>query len=54
MDTLSERAMEKNVDFAIRMIGDLSNAAVIPFKKEMPKERREELDKYFHRETKEA
>ncbi len=53
MDTLSETAMEKNVDFAIRLIGDVANAAVLPVKKGMPKERKEDLDKYFHRDTEE-
>jgi len=50
MDTLSEKEMCKNVDFAIQIIGDVANAAVIPVKKEMPEDTRKELDKYFHRE----
>lgn len=50
--TLSEKEMKKNVEFAIQMIGDIANAAVIPVKKEMSKECKKELDKYFHREEK--
>ena len=41
----------KNVAFAIRMIGDVANAAVLPVKKGMPEETKKELDKYFHREN---
>lgn len=52
--TLSERAMRRNVDFAIRIIGDVANAAVVPVKKGMPEDRRKELDKYFHREEEKA
>lgn len=47
---ISEKAMRRNVDFAVRIIGDVANAAVVPVKKEMPEDRRKELDKYFHRE----
>ncbi len=50
LPTLNERAMRKNVEFAVRMIGDVANAAVLPVKKGMPEERRKELDEYFHRE----
>ena len=50
LPTLSEKAMGRNVDFAIRMIGDVANAAVVPVKKGMPEETRKELDKYFHRD----
>lgn len=53
MDTLSETAMERNVAFAIRMIGDVANAAVLPVKKGMSEERKKDLDKYFHRDTEE-
>lgn len=49
--TLSEKAMQKNVAFAIRLIGDVANAAVLPVKKGMPEETKKELDKYFHREN---
>ena len=52
LPTLSQKAMSKNVEFAIRMVGDVANAAVIPVKKGMPEERKKELDKYFHREEK--
>ena len=48
---LSEKAMQKNVAFAIRLIGDVANAAVLPVKKGMPEETKKELDKYFHREN---
>lgn len=51
LPTLNEKAMQKNVAFAIRMITDVANAAVIPVKKGMPEETRKELDKYFHREN---
>lgn len=47
---LNEKAMRKNVAFAVRMIEDVANAAVLPVKKGMPEETRKELDKYFHRE----
>ncbi len=50
LPTLSEKAMGKNVDFAIRIIGDVANAAVLPVKKGMSEDMRKELDKYFHRE----
>ena len=42
--------MSKNVAFAVRIIKDVANAAVLPVKKEMPEERRKELDKFFHRD----
>lgn len=51
LPTLSEKAMRKNVAFAVRMIGDVANAAVLPVKKGMPEETKKELDKYFHREN---
>lgn len=47
---LSEKEMRKNVAFAVRIIGDVASAAVIPVKKGMPEERRKDLDKYFHRD----
>lgn len=50
LPALSEKPMQKNVEFAIRIIGDIANAAVLPVKKGMPEDRRKELDKYFHRE----
>ena len=50
--TLSEKAMQENVEFAVRIIGDVANAAVLPVKKGMPEETKKELDKYFHREEK--
>lgn len=53
MDTLSETAIQRNVEFAIRMIGDVANAAVLPVKKGMSEERKKDLDKYFHRDTEE-
>lgn len=46
---LNEAAFQKNVDFAIRMIDDITNAAVIPFEKKMSEERKKDLAKYFHR-----
>jgi Zn-dependent M28 family amino/carboxypeptidase len=48
MATLNESAIRKNTEFAIRIIGDIANAAVIPVKKGMPEERKKELNKYFH------
>lgn len=48
--TLSEKAINKNAEFAIRIIGDVANAAVVPVKKGMPEETKKELDKYFHRD----
>ena len=52
LPVLSEKAMDKNVEFAVRIIGDVANAAVLPVKKGMPEDTRKELDKYFHREEK--
>ncbi|MDE6874431.1 MAG: Zn-dependent exopeptidase M28 [Lachnospiraceae bacterium] len=49
--TVSDKALRKNVDFAVRMIGDMANAAVLPIKREIPEDRKKELDKYFHRDT---
>lgn len=46
---LSEAAFQKNVDFAIRIIQDVADAAVIPFEKKMSEERKKDLDKFFHR-----
>ena len=51
LPTLSEKAMRRNVEFAVRIIGDVANAAVMPVKKGMPEETKKELDKYFHREN---
>lgn len=50
LPTLSEKAMRKNVEFAVRIIGDVANAAVLPVKKGMSEDIRKDLDKYFHRE----
>ena len=50
LPTLSEKQMRKNVEFAVRIIRDVANAAVLPVKKGMSEECRKELDKYFHRE----
>lgn len=50
LPTLSEKAIQKNVAFAVRIIGDVANAAVVPVKKGMPEETKKELDKYFHRD----
>lgn len=35
---------------AVRMIGDVANAAVLPVKRGMSEDMKKELDKYFHRE----
>lgn len=51
LPTLSEKAMRGNVEFAVRMVGDVANAAVLPVKKGMSEECRKELDKYFHRDN---
>lgn len=51
LPTLNEKAMDKNVAFAIQIIGDVANAAVLPVKKGMSEEMKKELDKYFHREN---
>lgn len=50
LPTLNESAIKKNVEFAIQIIGAVSNSAVIPVKKGMSEERRKDLDQYFHRE----
>ncbi len=47
---LGEKAMGRNVAFAVRMIGDVANAAVLPVKRGMSEDMKKELDKYFHRE----
>lgn len=49
--TLGEKAMRRNVEFAVRMIGDVANAAVLPVKRGMSEDMKKELDKYFHREN---
>lgn len=54
LPTLSEKEMRKNVAFAVRMITDVANAAVLPVKKGMSEERKKDLDKYFHRENTDA
>lgn len=50
LPTLGEKAMRRNVEFAVRMIGDVANAAVLPVKRGMSEDMKKELDKYFHRE----
>lgn len=50
MDTLSEKEIKKNINFAVRIIGDFANASVIPVKRSMSEDCRKEIDKYFHRE----
>lgn len=50
LTTLGEKAMRRNVEFAVRMIGDVANAAVLPVKRGMSEDMKKELDKYFHRE----
>ena len=47
---LDERAMERNVAFAVRMIDRMSNAAVLPVETGMPEDMRKALDQYFQRE----
>lgn len=47
---LSGKAMDRNIAFAVRMIGDVANAAVLPVKRGMSEEMKKELDRYFHRE----
>lgn len=42
--------MRRNVEFAVRMIADVANAAVLPVKRGMSEDMKKELDKYFHRE----
>lgn len=54
LPTLSEKEMRKNVAFAVRMITDVANAAVLPVKKGMSEERKKDLDKYFHRKNADA
>ena len=51
LPTISDKALRQNVDFAIRMVEDMANAAILLIKREMPEERKKELDKYFHRDT---
>lgn len=53
LPTLSEKAMGRNVEFAIRIIRDVANAAVLPVKKGMPEDTKKELDRFFHREENE-
>ena len=54
LPTLGEKAMRRNVAFAVRMIADVANAAVLPVKKGMSDDMKKELDKYFHREERDA
>lgn len=54
LPTLSEKEMRKNAAFAVRLISDVADAAVLPVKKGMSKEMREELDKYFHQKKDKA
>lgn len=49
ISTLSEKAMQRNVDFAIGLIKVVADGAMIPVKKGMPEDTRKELDKYFKR-----
>lgn len=50
LPVLGGKAMDRNVAFAVRMISDVANAAVLPVKRGMPEDMKKELDKYFHRE----
>ena len=50
LPALSEKEMCRNAEFAVRMIGDVANAAVLPVKKGMSEDMKKELDKYFHRD----
>lgn len=50
---LSEASFQKNVDFAVRIIDDITNSTIIPFEKKMSEERKKDLGKYFHREKEE-
>ena len=50
LPSLSEKEMCRNAEFAVRMIGDVANAAVLPVKKGMSEDMKKELDKYFHRD----
>ncbi|MDR0999450.1 MAG: M28 family peptidase [Clostridiales bacterium] len=50
--TLSESALQKNLEFAVKIIGAFVNAALIPIKREISDETKKELDKYFSREIK--
>lgn len=54
LPTLGEKAMRRNVAFAVRMIADVANAAVLPVKRGMSDDMKKELDKYFHREERDA
>lgn len=50
MPPLNEAAIQRNVDFAVKVIGEVANAALLPVEKGMPEEMKKELDRYFHRE----
>jgi hypothetical protein len=51
---LSESALRRNLEFAVKIIGTFANAAVIPVKREISDETKKELDKYFCRDVKKA
>lgn len=49
IDILDEKAINKNVDFAVGIIDEIANAVILPVKREVSEERKKELDKYFSR-----
>jgi Iap family predicted aminopeptidase len=49
---LSESALRRNLEFAVKIIGSFVNAAVIPVKREISDETKKELDRYFCRDVK--
>ena len=49
---LNEKAMVRNVDFAVKLIDRVTNAVVLPVDTGMPQDMLDALDKYFLREKK--
>lgn len=47
LPTLNEKAIQKNVAFAIKIISDFANAAVLPVKRVLSEERKKELERFF-------
>ncbi|MDD2213538.1 MAG: hypothetical protein PHR21_03225 [Oscillospiraceae bacterium] len=49
IETLDETALAKNIQFAIQLVKDLAEAAVMPFPCRVPQDKKTELDRYFGR-----
>lgn len=45
--TLSEKAIQKNVEFAVQLIEDFANASVLPVRRELSEKRQKDLERFF-------